>query len=344
VDTRRLHLFSGNTTGDGAAAHVGGVGPRRRSRCSACWRFIVYDAADGRWLAVREDLSFGVRLPVPGSETERALSWLGSAGARGLSMDGQWLLMVDVGPRAGRNYGVVLRKTDGSQAIRLGEGSAQRLSPDARWAAAIIAAPPQLVLYPTGSGEAVRIANGVLEGLNSVEWFPDGQQLLVCGSEATRAPRCYRQDLAGSPPVPVTPEGVMASVAPDGRTLLLRLSDGAFQLSSVDGGTPRPVSGLAAGDRHIAWSRDSQAVYVQQGLQAPAAVERVELATGKRSVVGRLATQGLDAIASVSVVDWVDDGRAYVSLHEPSVALFVVRSDRQTRAVSLKDRIISDES
>ena len=54
--------------------------------------------------------------------TERDLSWIGSTGARALSADGGWLLMVDVGPRGGRNYGVVLRKTDASQAIRLGEG------------------------------------------------------------------------------------------------------------------------------------------------------------------------------------------------------------------------------
>ena len=59
---------------------------------------------------------------VPGQETERDLSWLGSTGARALSADGGWLLMVDVGIRGGRNYGVVLRKTDASQAIRLGEG------------------------------------------------------------------------------------------------------------------------------------------------------------------------------------------------------------------------------
>ena len=59
----------------------------------------------------------------PARPTERDLSWLGSAGAREMSADGQWLLMVDVGLRGGTNYSVVLRKTDGSQTIRLGEGS-----------------------------------------------------------------------------------------------------------------------------------------------------------------------------------------------------------------------------
>ena len=191
-------------------------------------RFIVHDVApDGRWLAVREDLSFGVRARVPGQAAERELSWLGTAGARALSSDGQWLLMVDVGAGGGTNYGVVLRKTDASQTIRLGEGSAQRLSPDGKWASAILSTPPQVVLYPTGAGERIRIATPAIDSFSAAEWFPDGQRLLLCGSSASRAPRCYQQDLAGSAPAPLTPEGVLASLAPDGRTLLLTLRDGS---------------------------------------------------------------------------------------------------------------------
>jgi hypothetical protein len=125
--------------------------------------------------------------------------------------------------------------------------------------------------------------------------------------------------------VAVTPEGVLATLAPDGRTLLLTLTAGAFQLSSIEGEKPRPVEGLSTGDQHIAWSRDSRAVYVQQGHGVPAVVERVELATGKRSVVRQLAPPGPGAVAWVSVVDWVDDGRfyAYNYTSVPST-LFVV--------------------
>jgi hypothetical protein len=236
--------------------------------------------------------------------------------------------MVDVGPRAGRDYGVVLRKTDGSQTIRLGAGSAQELSPDGKWAAAITGAPAQVVIYPTGSGEAIRIADARIDHFISAEWFPDGRQLLLCGSDRARAPRCYRQDLSGSPPVPVTPEGVLASLAPDGRTLLLTLTAGGFQLASIEGGPPRPVAGLRADDQHIAWSRDSQAVYVQQGDGVPATVERVELATGKRSVVRRLAPEGTGAVAYVSVADWVDDGRGYAYNYTslPSTLFVVTRA------------------
>ena len=83
-----------------------------------------------------------------------------------------------------------------------------------------------------------------------------------------------------------------------------------FQLSAIDGGAPARA-GTASDDRHIAWSRDSQPVYVQQGFQVPATVERVALATGARSIVRELQPEGVGAIAALYVTDWVDDGRWY---------------------------------
>jgi Tol biopolymer transport system component len=309
-------------------------------------RFIVHDVArDGRMLAVREDLIFGVRASVPepatgpapgrsagpglgqsagarqGSERgERDLSWLGSAGARALSRDGAWLLMVDIGLRSGRDYGVLLRATNGSQPIRLGEGNPRRLSPDGKWAAAFLDAPARLILYPTGSGDAIRLNAAPIERLTSVDWFPDGRRLLVCGSEAARAPRCYTQDLSGGVPKPATAECRDATLAPDGQTLLLTLQDGSWRLSSIgsgdggsagDAGPSRPAMGLRPGDRPIAWSRDNQSVYVQRGREVPAIVDRVTLTTGARATVREIAPADVASLSAIFVSDWIDEGRGY---------------------------------
>src|SRR4029077_10059049 len=91
---------------------------------------------------------------------------------------------------------------------------------------------------------------------------------------------------------PLTPEGVLAKLAPDGRTLLLIMPDGSFQQSSIDGGVTQPVQAMHAADRPIAWSRDSRSVFVQRGLEAPAIVERIDLATGQRTVVRQLSAGG----------------------------------------------------
>jgi Tol biopolymer transport system component len=308
-------VFSGATAGGTALQpmSVPAAGGEARPVFGVPGRFIVHDVTrDGRWLAVREDLSFGVRAKVAGDPDERELSWLGSSGARAMSSDGQWLLMVDVGAGGGRDYGVVLRKTDASQTIRLGEGNAQQLSPSAQWATAILASPPRVIVYPTGTGDVVRLEPGTIRSYGSADWFPDGQRLFLCGSEASRAPRCYQQDLAGGPPVPVTPEGVVASLAPDGRTLLLTLPDGTLQLSSLGGDRGRVVSGLRPDDRRISWSRDSRAVFVQRGLDSPAHVERVDLDSGQRRPVGKVGPAGLGSVALLSIVEWSDEGDSYV--------------------------------
>lgn len=322
-------VFSGNTSGgslmEPMSVPISGSRPAQPV-FGVPGRVIVHDIApDGRWLAVREDLSFGVRAKVPGQEAEQELSWLGSSGARSLSADGQWLLMLDVGLRSGPDYGVVLRKTDGSQTVRLGSGNAQKLSPDGKWATAILGNPAQLVLYPTGPGEVIRIAAGSLTSLMSASWFPDSRRLLVCGAERSGVARCYEQDLAGSPPSPVTAEGVLGSIGPDGRTLLLTLADGAIHVSAIGSRETRPVGALGKVDRVVGWRRDSQAVYVQHGFDVPARIEQVDLTTGVRSVVRQLTPDGVGALATVHVMDWVDEGRwyAYNYTTVPST-LFVV--------------------
>lgn len=327
-DGERL-VFSGNVAGGsfmepmsvpvrgGAAAHtiLGVPG-----------RLIVHDIAkDGRWLAVREDLTFGVRARVPDRDGEVELSWLGSSGARSLSADGRRLLMVDVGRRSGADYGVVLRPTDGSDGVRLGSGSAQRLSPDGKWAAAVVADPPEVVIYPTGAGEPVRVGRGRFAQIESVEWFPDSRKVLVCAAEAQKPQRCYAQALDDAPPTPMTAEGVVGTLSPDGATLVLRQPDGRMTVAPVSGGADRPLTSLVPGDRVVGWSRDSRAVFVQKDAAVPVSVDRVDLGSGARTTAMQLKPDGLDSFASVLVADWVDDGKwyAYNYTTSPSV-LFVV--------------------
>jgi eukaryotic-like serine/threonine-protein kinase len=326
-------VFSGNATGGSmmqpmAVAASGGTPHHTVLTVPA--RLIVHDIArDGRWLAVREDLAFGVRALVPGSDSERELGWLGSTGARALSADGRQLLMVDVGQRSGAAYGLVLRATDGSGAVRLGAGSAERLSPDGRWAAAILTSPPEVVLYPTGPGTPRQIAGRRFDPITSVQWFPDNQHLLVCGTEAGRLPRCYRTDLDGGALAPVTEEGVHALLAPDGQTLLLTARDGTARLGRLGSSPTQPVAAMAPDDRVVGWSRDGASVFVQRGFEVPVRIERVHLLSGQRSVVKTLMPEGVREPASVFVADWIDEGRwyAYNYTSVPSV-LFVVSGAR----------------
>jgi hypothetical protein len=83
----------------------------------------------------------------PGATRERDLAWLEATSVTDISADGRTLLLNEMG----QDRAVYLRKSDGSPAVRLGEGFSSSLSPDGKWAAAWVGG--QLVLVPTGPGQ-----------------------------------------------------------------------------------------------------------------------------------------------------------------------------------------------
>ena len=103
--------------------------------------------------------------------------------ATDITPDGQTLFFGESGEGGGPGYSVYVRKMDGSPAVRLGEGSPHALSPDGKWAlAAIKPSDPQLVLYPTGAGEARILPREGLR-IQTAHWFPDGARLAITASE-----------------------------------------------------------------------------------------------------------------------------------------------------------------
>ena len=71
-----------------------------------------------------------------------------------LTPDATTLLFDETGEGGGAAYGVYLRATDGSAAVRLGDGRGLALSPDVRWAlSSPNASPAGLSLLPTGPGQ-----------------------------------------------------------------------------------------------------------------------------------------------------------------------------------------------
>jgi hypothetical protein len=69
----------------------------------------------------------------PSEPKEKDLSWLDWSVPGSMSADGKMILFFESGEGGGPHYAVYLRNTDGSPAIRLGEGSGLALSPDGQW-------------------------------------------------------------------------------------------------------------------------------------------------------------------------------------------------------------------
>ena len=154
---------------------------------------------------------------------EREVSWLDWSTVADLSADGKTILFYEWGEAMGAKPAVYLRRIDGGDPVRLGDGKALALSHDGRWALALQETPhQQLVLLPTGAG-AIRLLPA--EGLTDfywARWFPDGRRLLVVGARADGVPGSFIQHLDTGRLEPIAEKGMLAVlVSPDGHRLLV---------------------------------------------------------------------------------------------------------------------------
>jgi Tol biopolymer transport system component len=244
-------------------------------------------ASDGRVLLTHDTMRQGILALAPGETKERDLSWLDWSLVRDISADGRTILFDESGEGVGANYSVGLRKTDGSPAVRLGEGAGMALSPDGKWVISIPrGSPAQLVLLPTGSGESRRLTNDSINHV-SAAFFPDGKRILTAGNDLGRGVRFYVQDLQGGKARAVSPEGVevfAVTISPDGERIAAIGPDGETWLYPVAGGRPERAPGVQPGEGPICWSRDGRSLYVQDRTSVPVRLFRVDLATGRREI------------------------------------------------------------
>ncbi len=260
---------------------------------------------EGNVLLTRGNDRAGMIGLAPGDSKEKDLSWLDWSVPGSLSPDGKMILFQESGEGGGPHYAVYLRITDGSPAIRLGEGTGLSLSPDGQWALSRLnVVPSPLVLYPTGVGEMKELKN---DGLNhmTAAFLPDGKRFVFTGTEPGHGARLYVESLDDPKPHPISMEGVRSNVlSPDGQFVAARGPDDKVYLFPVAGGDPKPVAGTQPGEFPTAWSADGHAIFVIARGQIPAQVFRVDVATGQKSLWRSLEpadAAGIDTIRGVLI-------------------------------------------
>jgi dipeptidyl aminopeptidase/acylaminoacyl peptidase len=272
-------------------------------------------AKDGRVLITRDVPRVGMVGRTSGNTKERDLSWLDWSAPRDLSLDGKQLLFTESGEAGGENYSSYLRGTDGSPAIRLGDGSSFALSPDQKWALAGLPSPPvQFNLLPTGSGESKQLTHDQINHLDA-RWFPDGKRLLFSGDEPGKGVRLYVQDMNGGPAKPVTNEGVNGSliaISPDGKQVAMVGPDQKPSLLTIDSGELKPIHGLEVGDAPIAWTSDGRSLFVYRLGEVPATVNRLDLATNRKQLWKQLVPPDVSGVTDISAILITSDGNNYV--------------------------------
>jgi Tol biopolymer transport system component len=270
-------------------------------------------AKDGRMLLSHGSVRSGIIGMPPWDARERDLSWMDFSLVRGLSDDGRWLLLFEPGEGGGEHYSVYVRKLDGSAAIRLGDGSAQAFSPDGKWVLAVRHNPNQLLLHPAGAGKTRIISHPGMTYQNRGAWFQDGRRFVFAATEPDRAIRSYHQDLTGSAPRPLTPEGIVAvAVSPDDRFVAAGGLDKPHALYPVAGGEPRPIPGFEAGERPIRWSADGAHLYSYMPGKIPVKIYKTHLASGARETLKTLMPADPAGIWDLSAIYLTPDGKSHV--------------------------------
>ena len=220
-----------------------------------------------------------------------------------LSDDGTRVLGTDTGEGGGPNFSFYLQKTDGSPPVWLGEGDGQALSPDGRFALAVLvhAKPEQLVVVPTGAGETRTLEPGPVVRYSRAVWDPTGRRVVFSGFDGQDVERVYLQDVDGGPPRAVTTDDVGLPrigrpVSPDGRRVVALGPDGLPALYSLAGGEPVAVPGLGEEDVPMCWTPDGRELWVARYEDTPPRIERVDVASGRArpwSRLGLTAPSGL---------------------------------------------------
>jgi Tol biopolymer transport system component/tRNA A-37 threonylcarbamoyl transferase component Bud32 len=258
------------------------------------------------------DSRLGISALAPGSKQERDLSWFDASSILDISADGGTILFEELSYGTARNPAIYLRKTDGSPAVRLGDGNRPALSPDGKFVACILNNGPQteLSLLPTGPGEA-RVFSTSGMHYERVEWLPGGQKLLFTGNQPNRPMRTYLQDIRGGEPTPVTPEGMPARhVSPDGK-YVTAVVGGKLNLIPLAGAAAKPGVGVEAGEAVVSWSADGRSLFLRQneGLTA-VKINRLDLASGHQELWKELKPADPVGVQIYNVVV-TPDGNAY---------------------------------
>lgn len=260
----------------------------------------------GRVLLTQDAERRGVIAQAPAAAAEKEYTWLDRSAMGDLAADGRTLLFAD-------RFRVYTRRTDGAPAVQIGEGHADALSSDGRWALATTVAGDGLVILPTGAGEPRPVPRHSITSYAGAHWLPDGERVLFNGRERGQGVRIYVQKLDGTAPRPITPEGTRTTgaVTLDGRSVAAVAADGTTWVYPIDGGEPRRALGCQPGERPATWNVEGTALWVYRRDQLPARVFRVDVATGQRELWRTFMPSDAAGLVSITKVDLTPDARAY---------------------------------
>jgi serine/threonine protein kinase/Tol biopolymer transport system component len=285
-------------------------------------------AKDGSVLMIAESFRIDSIFGDESGKT-RDLTWTDMSWGQTLSNDAKWLAFSTEDAGATTNYSTFLRKTDGSQAVKLGEGTSTGISPDNKWVAANLVSDDHSMLFlPLGTGESRKIhSDNIHFEVAKTLFLPDSQRVLLTGHEDGKGSRTYLFSMSGGEGKPVTAEETVGDVlSPDGKQLLAHDRSHKFFVYPLDGGASRPVAQLQENDTPLAWLDDGHTVIFREGTEQTVNTFQLDMNSGAKKPWKNFAPRdkvGLEGIYNVGVTS---DGKHYIVVEAHTFSsVFVVK-------------------
>jgi len=261
-------------------------------------------SASGRVLIARQQLHATTAAQVDGDPRQQDLSWFDYSTVTDISADGSLILFEETGEGGGPHHAVYIRRTGvrgagAPSAVRVGNGFALALSPDANWVVTLPDDDPsRLNLVPLTPGQP-RVVSGHGLQYEFARFFPAGDRLLVGGSMAGAPERMFIQSLAGGKPEPLRTDVYLTypAISPDGQRIAGTDFGSRLVVLPVAGGDPRVI---ATGIERavVRWSRSGDSLLVQSD-SIPARLLRVDLETGRFKPWKELAPADLAGVSLI---------------------------------------------
>ena len=145
--------------------------------------------------------------------------------------------------------------------------------------------PFELVLYPTGPGEARPRPIRDIEYLGGGSWLSDGRRLLVVGRMRGEEPRVFAMSVDGEEASrPLTPAGVtyVGPISPDGRSFAGFDRDRRIVLYPIDQGSPRQLPGPPETGELNVWTPDGRELLVTETHAPTVRIFKRDVSSGVR--------------------------------------------------------------
>jgi hypothetical protein len=304
--------FSAVPTGSARAIYALDLSGKERLIYRAPGGLTIHDISrNGLVLLTADKSRLSISALAPGETHERSLSWFDWSLLTDMSGDGKTIIFSETGEAASGNSSIFIRHTDGSPAVRLGEGGIGRLSPDGQWVLAAVGSPAKLVLLPTGVGEAKQLTDDKTEHLASA-WVPDGKSIVFSTAEPGHGLRTYVLDIQGGAPRAVSPEGSAGSlITPDGKFLLALDAKRQRWLYPLAGGEPQKSNVVTNPNERVTRFFDGGKSLLVRTASVPVEVTRIDIATGQREVWKEVAPADPAGAQAIPSLVFSADGKSY---------------------------------